>query len=223
MADEAKQAPRPTEHGAAEVAAGAAADRRRPTERDQRIVAKQIGRQPRPFLEVTRRCRYDFPQVILTAPLQRRNGRWDVFPTVFWLTCPLLHRAIGRLEAAGAVREYEERLVRDAELGAAMEAAHEAAAAHRLKLVPEQERLELERERPREARVLAETGVAGMRGRSGVKCLHAHFADFLGRGDNPIGADVLRRVLDAGVPLDGTDQCWKFCALAGSQQGRDRG
>lgn len=185
---------------------------RQPREQDVRVVATQIRRKPRPFLEVTRRCRYDFPQIILTAPLQRRGDRWDVFPTVFWLTCPLLHRAISRLEAEGAIREYEERIATDPEFAQRMEAAHRAAAAHRLSLVPEDWLRELEATRPREAQVLAETGVAGMRGRSGVKCLHAHFADFIGRGDNPVGADVEKRLLADGVPLDGNDECWKFCA-----------
>src|SRR5690606_42094693 len=105
---------------------------RQPREQDVRVVATQIRRKPRPFLEVTRRCRYDFQQIILTAPLQRRGDRWDVFPTVFWLTCPLLHRDISRLEAEGGIREYEELIAADPESAQRMVAAHRSSAALRM-------------------------------------------------------------------------------------------
>lgn len=182
-----------------------------PTEKDRDTVTRQLGRRPRPFSRVSRRCRYGYPQVILTEPLHRRGHRWEVFPTVFWLTCPLLHRAISTLEAEGRIRRFEERIANDADFAARMERAHAAAAAHRVSLVPEELRRELEAARPREARALAETGIAGIRGRGGVKCLHAHFADFIGRGDNPVGQHVLHLLQERGVPLDGTDECWRFC------------
>src|SRR5690606_40605586 len=38
-----------------------------------------------------------------------------------------------------------------------------------------------------------------------------HFADFIGRGDNPVGQHVLHLLQERGVPLDGTDECWRFC------------
>lgn len=183
---------------------------------DQRVVARQLGREPRPFSQVCRRCRYGYPQVILTEPLHRHRGRWQVFPTVYWLTCPLLARAISRLEAEGHIRAYEERLRTEPDLAAEMERAHRDAAADRVARVSEEMRRLLERERPREARALAETGVAGIRSRDGVKCLHAHFADFVGRGGNPIGTDVYRQLVDRGVPPEGTDSCWRFCTVSGA-------
>ena len=187
------------------------------TSTDWRIVTRQLGRSPRAFSHVCRRCRYDYPQVILTEPLHRRGERWEVFPTVYWLTCPLLHRAISRLEAEGQIRHYEERLRTDDEFAARMEQAHREAAADRISLVPEDLRKWLSEERSREARALAETGIAGIRNVDGVKCLHAHYADFVGRGNNPIGADVHRQLLERGVPPGGTDACWKFCSVSGAR------
>lgn len=187
------------------------------TSTDWRIVTRQLGRSPRAFSHVCRRCRYDYPQVILTEPLHRRGERWEVFPTVYWLTCPLLHRAISRLEAEGQIRHYEERLRTDDEFAARMEQAHTEAAADRISLVPDDLRKWLSEERPREARALAETGIAGIRNVDGVKCLHAHYADFVGRGNNPIGADVHRQLLERGVPPGGTDACWKFCSVSGAR------
>ncbi len=193
-----------------------------PTELDWRIVTRQLGRRPRPFTRVCRRCRYDYPQVILTEPLHRHGERWEVFPTVFWLTCPLLHRAISRLEAEGHIRLYEERLRADRDFAAHMEQAHRDAAAHRVSLVSEDLLMELEQERPREARALAETGIAGIRSADGVKCLHAHYADFVGRGENLIGQEVHRRLIARGVPTAGDDTCWRFCSVAHRPTGAAR-
>src|SRR5690625_7592955 len=70
---------------------------------DERILARQLGRRPRPFAEVCPRCRYDYPQVSLTEPLHRRGDPWEVLPTVYWLTCPRRQRASRRLDADGHV------------------------------------------------------------------------------------------------------------------------
>ncbi len=41
-------------------------------------------------------------------------------------------------------------------------------------------------------RILETTTIAGSRHPNGVKCLHAHAAQFLFMGSNPIGQEVLR-------------------------------
>ncbi len=186
-----------------------------PTEHDIEVIARQLGRRPRAVTEICRRCRYGYPQVTAVAPVSRKEGGWDIFPTVYWLTCPLLVQAISRLEADGWIARYEEVRDRDAAFAEAVTAAHRAAAEDRLRRVPPEWREELKRDFPRQWRSLAETGVAGIRWARGVKCLHAHYADFAGRGDNPIGQGVERQLVEAGVPLDGDDECWRFCAVDG--------
>lgn len=200
---------------------------------DERIVARQIGRNPKPFVDVCRRCRYDYPQVILNSPAVKRSPgktggsrgergqaydaeagtHWEVFPTIHWLTCPLLHRAISRLEAEGQIRAYEERLQEDEQFYSEMEAEHAAAASARIELVPEQVRHALQNNQPRQWQSLAETGVAGIRGSEGVKCLHAHYADFIGRGTNPIGKEVDEQLRRRGIAVDGDDECWRHCTV----------
>ncbi|OUM99452.1 MAG: hypothetical protein BAA04_08775, partial [Firmicutes bacterium ZCTH02-B6] len=160
------------------------------TTKDMRIIARQLGRRPRPGTDVCRRCRYGFPQVVISPPVVRDGCRWDIFPTVYWLTCPHLIAAIGRLEAQGWIGRYEKRLAEEPHFAEALAASHAAAAADRLRRVPAEWRDALERDYPRLWQSLAETGVAGIRSRSGVKCLHAHYADYVGRGDNPIGRAV---------------------------------
>jgi uncharacterized protein len=63
--------------------------------RDFESVARQLGREPRPF-RVATRCPFGAPSVI-------ENERDRNMPTSFWVTCPSLDRAISRLESTGGV------------------------------------------------------------------------------------------------------------------------
>jgi uncharacterized protein len=63
-------------------------------------VARQLGREPRPF-RVAARCPFGLPSVI-------ENERTREMPTSFWITCPALVAAISRVESTGGVREAKE-------------------------------------------------------------------------------------------------------------------
>jgi uncharacterized protein len=69
---------------------------------DFSAVARQLGREPRPF-RVAARCPFGTPSVI-------ENERAHNMPTSFWLTCPSLRRAISRLESKGGVRAAAEEV-----------------------------------------------------------------------------------------------------------------
>jgi hypothetical protein len=80
--------------------------------RDREAVARQLGREPRPF-RVAARCPFGLPSVV-------ENERARNMPTSFWVTCPSLVAAISRIESTGGVREAGEAV------GArAVEATHE--------------------------------------------------------------------------------------------------
>jgi uncharacterized protein len=64
---------------------------------DYDVVARQLGRRPRPF-RVAARCPFGVPSVI-------ENERTREMPTSFWVTCPSLVAAIARVESTGGVRE----------------------------------------------------------------------------------------------------------------------
>jgi hypothetical protein len=64
---------------------------------DYDVVARQLGRRPRPF-HVAARCPFGLPSVI-------ENERTREMPTSFWITCPSLIAAIARVESTGGVRE----------------------------------------------------------------------------------------------------------------------
>lgn len=146
-------------------------------DRDRCVVGVQIGREPRGDVTVAVRCEYGLPMVARTSPTLESG---EPFPTLYWLTCPLAVRAVGKLEASGWMRELNDRLGSDPELAEAYRAAHE--------------RYMTQRDGDLEGR---DESAGGMPGR--VKCLHALYAHELGDA-NPVGAIVRERVEPLGCP-----------------------
>jgi hypothetical protein len=146
---------------------------------DLETVARQLGREPRGVLEIAYRCPNGEPGVVKTAPKLPDGTR---FPTLYYLTHPVLTAAAGRLESAGVMREMTERLRRDPVLAAAYRKAHESYLAERDAIEPLGTRI----------------SAGGMPDR--VKCLHVLIAHSLakGRGVNPLGDEALAML--AGEP-----------------------
>ncbi|HEX9775971.1 MAG TPA: DUF501 domain-containing protein [Actinomycetota bacterium] len=146
--------------------------------RARATIGAQLGRDTRGEVAIVARCEYGLPAVVRTAP-RLRDG--TPFPTLYYLTCPMAVRAAGRLEASGAMRDYERRLAEDADVRGAYEDADERYRAQRDSLA-----------------VLPDAPSAGgMPGR--VKCLHALYAHELADG-NPIGALVRDAIEPLGCP-----------------------
>ncbi|HLW16101.1 MAG TPA: DUF501 domain-containing protein, partial [Actinomycetota bacterium] len=95
---------------------------------DRATVAVQLGRDPRGSVDVVARCQYGLPLVLRTSP---RLDDGSPFPTLYYLTCPVAVREIGRLEAGGTMREMESLLDDDEQLRAAYARAHERYIAQR--------------------------------------------------------------------------------------------
>ncbi|MFN2543985.1 MAG: DUF501 domain-containing protein [Actinomycetota bacterium] len=131
-------------------------------------VREQLGREPTTRFSVVARCFPGHPLVIRNHPL---DAEGDPFPTLYWLTCPEAVKRVARLESEGWIDRLEERF--DAEL----ERVHRAYAEDRARELSE---------------AAAWGGVGGTR--TGVKCLHAHYAYHLAGGDDPVGAWVAERV-----------------------------
>lgn len=143
------------------------------SETDREAVREQLGREPRDVHDVAHRCPCGNPDVVATPP---RLSDGTPFPTTFYLTCPKAASAVGRLEAAGVMKEMQDRLQTDPELKAQYERAHEDYLARRRELgdVPE----------------IDGVSAGGMPDR--VKCLHVHLGHSLavGRGINPFGDET---------------------------------
>lgn len=144
---------------------------------DLDAVARQLGREPRGVLEIAYRCPNGEPAVVKTAP-KLPDG--TPFPTLYYLTHPVLTAATSRLETSGMMREMSERLRQDPDLAAAYRRAHEAYLAERDALEPLGTRV----------------SAGGMPDR--VKCLHVLIAHSLakGRGVNPLGDEALAVLAD---------------------------
>jgi hypothetical protein len=136
-------------------------------------VARLLGRAPEADFEVVVRTATGDPAVIRNAPF---TADGTPMPTRYWLVDRELVAAVSRLEAAGGVRAAE-AAVDPHEL----DAAHRAYAAERDADVPDDHR------GPR-----PHGGVGGTR--TGVKCLHAHYAYFLAGGDDPVGRWTAERL-----------------------------
>ena len=96
------------------------------------------------------------------------------FPTLFWLTCPILVKRASRLESGGAMTEVTDRLGSDPALQARLAEAVTSLA-----------------QRRDEHEKIAVSGGPPGGGPDRVKCLHAHVAHELASPPNPIGALTL--------------------------------
>jgi exopolyphosphatase / guanosine-5'-triphosphate,3'-diphosphate pyrophosphatase len=121
--------------------------------------------------------------VIRDHPVDRQG---KPFPTLYWLTCPAAVRAVSRLESAGWIRRLAERADSDRAFGEGLETAHREYASLRGEIVQGAEEW---------------GGVGGAR--AGVKCLHAHYANYVAGGADPLGAWVAGRIEPIHTPAPG--------------------
>lgn len=99
-------------------------------------------------------------------------------PTLYWLVDAELHDAVSRLEGEGGVHRFEDLV--DAE---ELQRAHDDYEGRRREVTV---RTDL---------VQASGGVGGTR--VGIKCLHAHLANYLVGANDPVGALV---AVEVGLP-----------------------
>jgi len=147
------------------------------------VISAQLGRPARGRPAVVHACGHGLPTVVRVDP---RLEDGTPFPTTFWLACPLLRSAVGRLEAGGEMVHLNARLAEEPELQTAYEGTAERYVALRDRLGAPDEPLE------------GAPTAGGMPRR--VKCLHVHLAHHLATGDNPIGAHVADLLLPMACP-----------------------
>ena len=123
------------------------------------------------FAVVVRRTSGE-PVVIENEP-HMRDG--TPMPTLLWLLDPEIHEAVSRLEGDGGVHRFEELVDPDA-----LQATHDEYAQRR-------QRATLRHEGPQPT-----GGVGGTR--VGIKCLHAHLANFLAGFTDPVGEIVANTI-----------------------------
>jgi len=133
---------------------------------DRAAVATLLGREPRSDFDVVVRHDDGSPVVIRNPPLLDDG---TPMPTRYWLVGEPERTQVSRIESAGGVRAAESCVGLPA-----VAAAHTRYAAERDAALP------AGHVGPRPS-----GGVGGTR--TGVKCLHAHYAWHLAGGDDPVG------------------------------------
>ncbi len=146
---------------------------------DREIVEKQLGRRPRAFVRVVRRCPFGTPAVTEQSPFDESGSP---FPTTYYLTCRHLVAALSQLEADGGVERWTRAAEEDELLAASLREGHE-----------EQRRLRPE----------LPGGIGGATRAGSLKCLHAHAAFALARPGYELGEGNLAEV----APLWPAEAC----------------
>lgn len=146
---------------------------------DRALVERQLGRPPRAYRRVARRCPFGRPAVTEQDP---RGADGRPFPTTYYLTCRHLVAAVSRLEAGGGVERWTARVRGDTALAASLARATE-----------EQRRLRHELAAGWEHRSL-DLGIGGRSREGSLKCLHAHVAYALARPGYELGEAILAEV-----------------------------
>jgi hypothetical protein len=162
---------------------------------DEMIIACQIKRQPRGLVSIAKRCVHGYPQVVTVYPLI--DGK--PFPTLFWLTCPLLQCELAALEAAGMIARLEQSIATDDKLAQQLATAHRAYMKERNGLLSKEDLEYLEKHKMLFS--LLERGIGGIADFSKIKCLHMHAAHALARR-NPIGRIVLDKLDQLDCPQE---------------------
>jgi hypothetical protein len=149
-----------------------------PENSDHARVRELIGREPRGNYSVVVRDSHGDPVVLRNEPLLHDG---TPMPTLYWLIGPHEVREVSRIEAEGGVNEVESIIglerIADIHLRYAKERDADIPSNHT---------------GPRPF-----GGVGGTR--TGVKCLHAHFAWWLAGGDDAIGEWTALQLSARGV------------------------
>ena len=162
---------------------------RPPTAAEVEIIAQQLGRAPKGLAKITAITNSGRPLAVQVSPLVEGKP----FPTFYWLSCPQLVKEIAHLEAAGVIKQLEDRLKEDAELLAAYKLSHENYIKERWQAMSAATKQQVEALGFTE--LFNTRGVGGIANWQQVRCLHTQYAHHLS-SSNAIG-----QLLDADFSL----------------------
>lgn len=121
----------------------------------------------------------------------------EPFPTLYWLTHPILRTLVSKMELQSMGVQLEKRLSEDAQLLKSIEQANSAYGQERYNLLTPSD-VEYIQQRKWEGALDPTRGVAGIKNYASVKCLHAHVAHYLSQGsgsaDNVLGKLVMEEI-----------------------------
>lgn len=130
-------------------------------EAERALVAWQLGRAPQEGTAVAVRCLYGWPAVVQTPP---RLAGGEPNPTLLYLTCPVLVKAISRVEAGGGLGRLRTQVAKDSGLRGWLAVLTNAYRRRRAEAGPD----------PR-----PQAGIGGPESPEVASCLHAYAAALL--------------------------------------------
>lgn len=145
------------------------------------LVTRQLSRTPEIDFSVAVTCDFGWPAVIRNAPFTVAG---EPNPNLLYLSCPYLRREALVLEDTGMIRELESALAQDEQLAHAMR-------------VAQSEHAQAWRAGAGEnwpGGGGAAPRIAAASSDLAVKCLHAHLAWHLDRGDHRLGEMILAAI-----------------------------
>ena len=158
----------------------------KPTDEQRRLIADELGKEPKGMELITAIDKQGRPLALQVAALVKGKP----FPTFYWLSSRFLVKELSHLEAAGLIKELEERLQDDPALMAEYHKSHEDYVARRWAAMNDTTKAEIQRLGFTD--VFTKRGVGGIENWQQVRCLHTQYAHHLSSGNNAIG-----RLLDA--------------------------
>jgi len=177
---------------------------------DVELVRSQLGYTPTNFHSIAARCseidcgacKENHPAAIRLYPLadhsnaykRKERSSFEMFPTLYWLTCPILKAKVSELEASGKIKTFGGILERSKENEAKkLRDAHAAYIKERWDLLVKADRAQLENRKGWCER-LSTVGIASVTDPMCIKCLHAHLAHYLATKENIIGELTFREL-----------------------------
>ncbi|OQS07832.1 hypothetical protein THRCLA_00165 [Thraustotheca clavata] len=142
------------------------------------------------------------PAVLLLYPLRNCMDAYkkhhrayiEPFPTTYWLASTELKEKVSILEGMGFVEIFTDRLVANPQYAKEMEDAHQSYADFRWSLLTPRDIQVIKAKQWEHA--IKDVGIAGIRNRASVKCLHTHYAHYLATKSNLVGKWVHEALMD---------------------------
>lgn len=158
------------------------------------------------------RCKYGFSRAFVMYPC----GGDKVSSGMIRLACPHLVKFVDTLECDGGIQEVNDLLATDEELRKNYKLTNDAWRNIKADAISKEEEELVETSLGKQGRhFLMTSGLIGTTSEADAKCLHAHIADNLLRGNNKIGEWALKKLSDKyGVDVRGCDDCHQQCDLA---------
>ncbi|MGM0421005.1 MAG: DUF501 domain-containing protein [Bacillota bacterium] len=153
---------------------------------DRSIVEGQLDSRSDNVLEIIKYCPTGYPMLLLVHPFWNK----EPFPTIYWLSCPVLKERVSKLEDQGYLNLFKHKAEEIQIYNRKLAEAHRDYAQKRIELLDQPTLYQAKNISTDLYEMLVDSGVAGIRDKAGLKCLHGHYAHYLADRNNPVGEDV---------------------------------